>query len=157
MRNNPHGQDTMEETVPTARKRVYTQHTMSERAKVVELYYQGHSSNTIAKSMGLDDSMVRAWIRKYRAYGTSALQPYWREKGAREKQVVSYRDKRDQLFGAAFKDYASSLEPVASITRRFGLDYHAFKYHVERYHPELVARRNLLRVPRRGSQDSQAE
>ena len=63
-----------------------------------------------------------------------------------EKQVASSRSERDDLFALAFIDYASSLEPVASITRRFGLDYHAFKYHVERYHPELVARRNRLRT-----------
>ena len=147
MRNNPHALDFMKETVMSARKRAYTQHTLSERAKVVALYRQGLKSKQIASQMGLDDSMVRAWIRKYLAYGDAALQPYWRTANHQpEKQVASSRSERDDLFALAFIDYASSLEPVASITRRFGLDYHAFKYHVERYHPELVARRNRLRT-----------
>lgn len=50
----------------------------------------------------------------------------------------------EQAFALAFKAYATTLEPVASIARRFQFDYHSFKYHIERYHPELVARRALL-------------
>lgn len=138
----------MKETVPTARKRAYTQHSLSERRRVVELNRQGYKSKEIARQMGLDVSMIRAWIRKYRAYGEVALQPYWRKTSQKPYHpVISVRREKDLLFASAFIDYASSLEPIASITRRFGLDYHAFKYHVERYHPELVARRKLLKTP----------
>ena len=146
MRRNPCAVDNMEETVVTTRKRTYTQHPFSVRKRAVELYNEGHNSREISQLLQVDDSMVRAWVRKYRKYGEAALQPYWRKASVLDSQpVVTFLKDRDLLFSSAFIDYAYSLEPVASITRRFGLDYHAFKYHVERYHPELVERRNLLR------------
>ena len=142
MRRNPCAVDNMEETVVTTRKRTYTQHPFSVRKRAVELYNEGHSSREISQLLQVD------WVRKYRKYGEAALQPYWRKASVLDSQpvvtILKVKD-RDFLFSSAFIDYAYSLEPVASITRRFGLDYHAFKYHVERYHPELVERRNLLR------------
>lgn len=158
MRRNPCAVDNMEETIVTTRKRTYTHHPFSERKRVVELYKEGHNSREISQRMQLDDSMVRSWIRKYREYGDAALQPYWRKaNGQQYNPVVSFVKDRDILFSSAFIDYAYSLEPVASITRRFGLDYHAFKYHVERYHPELVARRNMLRTRTRAGWVNRAE
>lgn len=53
---------------------------------------------------------------------------------------------KDRLFKDAYEAYATSLESIASITRRFDLDYHSFKYHVERHHPELVERRERLKL-----------
>ena len=60
--------------------------------------------------------------------GNTARRPYVSHSFSERKLVIS-----------------TTLEPVASITRRFDLDYHSFKYHVERYYPELVAQRTALR------------
>ena len=56
------------------------------------------------------------------------------------------RADKDQLFRDAYEAYATSRETIASITRRFGLDYQSFKYHVERHHPDLVERRKRLKL-----------
>lgn len=49
-------------------------------------------------------------------------------------------------YRCACKTYANSLEPVASIARRYGFDYHALRYHIMRYRPDLVEQRNRLKT-----------
>lgn len=128
-------------------KRSYKRHSQSERLRAVELYYQGRSSNEVAAQLGLDSSMVRSWVRKYRSYGADSLCPYWRKSWgyAQNPPVSSTLDNREKLFSPAYRTYATTQHSVASITRHYGLDYHSFKYHVERYHPELVAARARIR------------
>lgn len=103
------------------------------------------SSNDISAETGVDPSVIRRWIRRYRAFGDNSLQPYWHSEGIAGRPVGRMEDK-DSQFQKAYRAYATTLEPVAGITRRYGLEYHAFKYHVERYHPELVAARDSLRT-----------
>ena len=133
----------MEEKTRTGK--TYRRHSFSERERVILLHKQGVSSKDIARTMDLDDSMVRAWIRKYRAFGVVALEPYWRSNGTKPLPLVTRHSDKEDRFRNAFQAYATSLEPVASIARRYMLDYHSFKYHVERYHPDLVAQRTALR------------
>ena len=134
------------QTVQTQTERKRTSHPFAERKQVVELYESGYGSKRIARLLKLDDSTVRLWLRRYRATGLESLQPYWRP--PLPEKPKSVRDVRrvtnERLFSSAFETYASTLEPVASITRRYGLDYNTFVYHVKRYHPELVERRNKL-------------
>lgn len=125
--------------------RTYRQHPFSERLKVVELYERGYGSKWIGRTMGLDDSLVRGWLRKYRARGLGALRPYSRSTENGHVGERTGRSKNELLFYPAYEVYSSSLEPVASIARRYQFDYHSFKYHVERYHPELVAKRTRLK------------
>lgn len=132
----------------TQEKRTYTSHPFQERMQVVELYLQGNGCKKIARMMNLDDSMVRSWIRKYKAYGPDALRPYWRGPKVDAFLQQNRRTENERLFKDAYPVYATSLEPVASIARRFQIDYHSFKYHVQRYHPELVARRERLKAAR---------
>ena len=119
-------------------------HTFTERKRVVELYQAGLGSKRIAQTLGIDDSMVRLWLRKYRAYGIDALRPYWREKPSECGLRVSRREENERTFQTAFTAYSTTLEPVASITRRYGLDYQSFVYHLKRYHPELGEQRKRL-------------
>ena len=134
------------ETMTAVRSQTYQSHPRSERIRLVELYEQGLSSKRIARQLGLDDSMVRSWLRRYRVHGLEAMRPYWRIAGVNNGGVQKpRREANETAFSAAYQAYRSTLEPVASIARRFKLDYHAFKYHVERYHPELVAERTALK------------
>lgn len=114
------------------------------RSRALALYEQGMKSNRIASETGVDPSVIRRWIRRYRTYGDNSLQPYWHSGGISDPSII-HLDK-DAQFRKAYRVYATTLEPVAGITRRYGLEYHAFKYHVERYHPELVAARESLKV-----------
>ena len=106
----------------------------------MELYESGLGSERISNMTGIDSSIVRRWIRRYRAHGLEALRPYWRPDrtlGVR----ASRRSDNERRFKVAYGAYATSLEPISEITRRYHLDYHSFKYHVERFHPELVEMR----------------
>ncbi len=134
----------MEEKTRTGK--TYRRHSFSERERVIILHKQGVSTKVIARNMDLDDSMVRAWIRKYHRFGESALEPYWRSNGTKPLPLVTRHSDKENRFRKAFQAYATSLEPVASIARRYMLDYHSFKYHVERYHPELIEARERLKV-----------
>lgn len=125
-------------------RKKYRQHPFSERLKAVELYKKGYTSKRIGHLMDLDDSMVRRWVRKYRAKGVEALRPYSRSTENGHVGERTGRSKNELLFYPAYEVYSSSLEPVASIARRYQFDYLSFKYHVERYHPELVAKRTRL-------------
>ena len=130
------------------RTRRETPHPFPERMRVVELYVSGLGSKRIAKVMGLDDSTVRRWLRKYRATGLESLKPYWQD-GRLDKEPQGLRDIRrvtnERLFTSAFELYTTTLEPVASITRRCGIDYQSFVYHLKRFHPEMVAHRKNLK------------
>lgn len=121
---------------------------MQERLHVMELHLQGLGSKQISAQTGIDDSLIRLWLRKYRAGGQEALEPYRRRGGSDRSGSgvrASRRDKNESLFEGAFSAYASTLEPVASIARRYRLDYHSFLYHVQRYHPEFKEQRERLR------------
>lgn len=59
----------------TRTKRPYKRHPFSEKEKVVNLYLSGLGSKLIARQMGLDSSMIRKWLRTYRASGLEGLQP----------------------------------------------------------------------------------
>lgn len=130
----------------TQTKRNRTVHSFEERKRVVELYESGLSSKRIARKLGLDDAMVRSWIRKYRATGLESLRPYWRS--TRNDRPPGLRESRwqenERQFALAFEVYATSPESAASIARRYGLDYQRFMYHLNRYHPELVEQRRRL-------------
>ena len=125
-------------------KRNYTRHPFAERKRVVDLYEQGLGCKRIARETGLDDSMVRQWLRRYRTSGLDGLQ-LQREVKERPTRRQKQRQVKDAQFREAFAVYASTLEPVASITRRFRLDYKTFRYHVENFHPELVEARDSLK------------
>lgn len=128
------------------RQKTYSQHPFEERMRAIELYQQGKNSKEIARLMGLDDSMVRAWVRKWKANGTEALRPYRRGNNIRPCLQRERRSENENQYKQAYRVFATSLEPVASIARRFRFDYHSFLYHVQRYHPELVELRESLRT-----------
>ena len=122
-------------------------HPFSERKRAVELYGQGLSSSQVARTMGIDASMVRAWVRRYRTHGLEALRPYYRI-GQESRPALRWEEKERQ-YSPAYEAFSTTLEPVASITRRHGLDYYGFTYHIHRYHPELEEQRsNLVRLVR---------
>jgi transposase len=134
----------MEEVRPKSRK-PYKPHPYSERLEAVTMYRNGMGSKRIASTLGIDDSMVRAWLRKYRKYGLDSLQPYRRAGKENSPLARVQRAENEHQFEQACIAFVSTLEPVASITRRYRLDYHSFQYHVQRYHPELVEKRNRLK------------
>ena len=126
------------------RKRPYFHHPFEERNRVVELYKSGLGCKLIARETGLDDSMVRKWLRKYRACGLEGLRLL---RGTTSKESVRKRKRADMdhMFEEAYRVYSGTLEPTASIARRFRLDYRTFNYHVNHFHPELVAERLRLK------------
>lgn len=117
-------------------------HGFDQRKRAVELYHAGFSSRKIAKLLHLDDSSVRLWLRRFRSYGLESLQPYWRVPS--QGTNASKREENERKFQPAFSAYGDSLESVLSIARRYDFNYHSFKYYIEHYHPELVARRRHL-------------
>lgn len=96
----------------------------------------------IASRMGLDANTVRLWIRRYRIYGREALKPYCHlgQDVCSTPRLVE----KERQYSPAYEAYSTTLETVASITRRYGLDYNGFTYHIRNYHPELEAQRNAL-------------
>ena len=117
-------------------------HPFSERKRAVELYERGLSSRQVALKMGIDASMVRAWVRRYRAHGLDALRPYYRV--GKEARPALHWEEKERQYSPAYEAFSTTLEPVASITRRYGLDYYGFTYHIRNYHPELEEKRNNL-------------
>ena len=127
-------------------KRPYTRHPVSEREQVVRLYESGLGSKRIARETGLDDSMIRQWLRRYRASGLEGLRPKQPSSGGlRTGARLTGRARKDAQFGEAYRVYATTLEPAASIARRFHLDYRGFKYHIDHHHTELKERRERLK------------
>lgn len=131
--------------MPTEQKQMERKnrpHPFSERKRAVELHEQGLSSRQISRTMGIDASMIRDWVRRYRAHGLEALRPYYRI-GQESRPALRWEEKERQ-YSPAYEAYSTTLEPVASITRRYGLDYYGFKNHIRISHPELEEKRNNL-------------
>ena len=107
--------------------------------RAVEFHKQGLDSKLIASQLGIDDSLVRKWIRKYKAYGIESLRPY-------SRGISESKGKSDKQFLEAYQAYATTLGSISSIARQYGLNYYSFRYHLLRYHPELKERRDALIV-----------
>lgn len=135
----------MQPALHPTKKRSYKRHPFSERKRVVELYLQGLGSKRIAAQLGIDDSQVRSWLRKYKAYGVESLHPYRRSGEAPSSKGRSLHKHNEKQFQVAYRIYAGTLEPMASIARRHGLNYGSFRYYLLRYHPELAERRAALK------------
>lgn len=128
-----------------ATKRRYTIHPFSERKLVVELHEQGFGSKRIAHLTGLNDSMIRAWIRRYQEGGLESLQPNRTVQKDSFSLRLKRRSEKEEQFKDAFKAFTTTLEPVASIARRYRLDYRTFNYHLQRHRPDLMAERARLK------------
>lgn len=50
-------------------KRKNLKHSYSDRIKVIELYKQGYGSTHISKLLHISDTVVKTWLRIYRAKG----------------------------------------------------------------------------------------
>ena len=115
------------------------------RLQVLTMHRSGVSSTRISRATGIDSSVIRRWLRRYSMYGAQSLQPYWRaDSPLKTSQASVFKDK-DRRYSSAFTAYATTQESVASIARRFGLEYHSFRYHILRHHPELVEQRRKLK------------
>lgn len=137
-------------SVPVPSPKKYVTHSFTEKKRAVELFESGLSSRRIAREMNVDDSLVRRWLRRYYAAGAESLHPYRRisdpDRRTQGIQAVR-RAKNERLFSPALAVYCTTLEPVASIARRYGLDYQSLMYHIRRFHPEMVERRSRLYMP----------
>ena len=135
-------------TKQTQMKRKYKAHPFSERKRVVELYESGCSIRQISRALDLGYNMIRQWLQLYRDSGLEALQPCYNLGVEPAPGVRATRwEENERDFSPAFVLYATTLEPAAVITRRYGLDYQSFVYHLRRYHPELMRQRSLLTLP----------
>ncbi len=63
---------TRESVVPAKR---YKSYTFADRLKVVKMSESGFSSLKIGKSLGIDSSLIRGWLRRYRKEGLDGLMP----------------------------------------------------------------------------------
>ena len=135
-------------TKQTQMKRKYKAHPFSERKRVVELYESGWSIRQISRTLDLGYNMIRQWLRLYRDSGLEALQPCYNLGVEPAPGVRATRwEANERDFSPAFVLYATTLEPTAVITRRYGLDYQSFVYHLRKYHPELMRQRSRLAQP----------
>ena len=140
-------QKPMQPTLHPDQKRTWKRHPFTERIRAVELHKQGRGSKWIAAELGVDDSQVRSWIRKYKEHGVESLHPYSRPDNTSASKGLSLHGQKERKFKEAYKAYAETRDTMASITRRYGLNYSSFRYHLLRYHPELQEKRQKLRHP----------
>ena len=132
----------------THTKRKYKAHPFSERKRVVELYESGCSIRQISRTLDLGYNMISLWLRQYRDSGLEALQPCYNLGVEPGPGVRATRwEANERVFSPAYELYATTLEPASMITRRYGLDYQSFVYHLRKYHPELMRQRSRLMRP----------
>lgn len=108
-----------------------TAYPIGKRREAVALYEQGHGAKYIGRALGIDRTTVRSWLRRYRMYGEAALQPNWRPSSGKPPGGGV-----PERFAEALQLYAGSNLTRAEVCRRCGVDYHAFSYYLQRYHPQ---------------------
>ena len=108
-----------------------------------ELVVFGCLAQRYAAELPREIPEVDAW------FGARDLSPVLRHLGVEPGPGprATRREASERDFSPAFVLYATTLEPAAVITRRYGLDYQSFVYHLRRYHPELMRQRSLLTLP----------
>ena len=66
----------MEERHPVSSvRKKHVRYPMSEKLKAVTMSESGMGSIAIGEQMGIDSSVIRGWVRKYRKYGIDGLKP----------------------------------------------------------------------------------
>lgn len=58
---------------------------MEVRQRAVGLHREGLGAKRIGRTLGIDESVIKEWLRRYRAYGEDSLRPWWRA-GTRRRQ-----------------------------------------------------------------------
>lgn len=56
-------------------KKKHNRYPLSDKLRAVAMSENGMGSIAIGKEMGIDSSLIRVWIRKYREYGIDGLKP----------------------------------------------------------------------------------
>jgi len=94
-------------------KRKNLNHNYSDKIKVVELYRQGSGSTSISKSLQISESVVKSWLRVYRAKGVLGF-----EKPA--KQILNI-DLKEQVV----RDVLENLLSFPSVALKYGISQSA--------------------------------
>lgn len=136
---------------PSAGSRGRRAYPAEIRLQAAALHDSGLGYKRIGKALGIECSVVREWLRRYRKYGAESLQPFWRcrerqEQAAARKAPVVRQDGSalHERYREALRLYSESDLTRSEVCRLCGVGYQSFSYYLRRYHPEYV------RPPRRG-------
>lgn len=126
---------------PTRQRRFYPKEI---RQQAVAMHEEGLGAKRIGKALGIDASVIKEWLRRYRRYGEASLQPWWREnmRSKREEAVSPPRNIRvdpHETFREALQLYMDSDLKRSEVCRRCGVNYNLFSYYLRRYHPRVLA------------------
>lgn len=69
------------------------QHRMVMRAQIVLLRYQGVAPGEVARQVGLTDSMVSSWVRRFNAEGIAGLE----DRKGRGRKAFYTQDQRSRI------------------------------------------------------------
>lgn len=89
---------------------------MEVRRQAVMLHGDGLGAKRIGKALGIDSSVIKGWIQRYKKYGEEALQPWWRERARLETDAVKTPPQPEQ--GSLWPEYRQSetAEPICGLT-----------------------------------------
>lgn len=129
---------TISQTMPrTGIRRAYP---LEVRQRAVALHKEGLGYKRIGKALGIERSIIREWLQRYKTYGEESLQPWWR-KDARPKPPKEKREKGAGLherYREAMQLYTGGDLTRKEVCRRCGLDYNLFNYYLYTYHPQYT-------------------
>lgn len=90
-------------------KRTNLKHIYSDKIKVVELYKQGYGSTSISKLLHISETVVKTWLRIYRAKGVLGFEKP-------PKQLLSV-DLKEQVV----RDVLENLLSFPSVALKYGI------------------------------------
>ena len=113
------------------------------RLQAVALNKEGLGAKSIGKALGIDSSVIKNWLKRYRQFGEQALQPYWREKSSIKIEDKPFEPKGPLHLYEKYKEALSLyIEDdhlsCSEICRRCGVSTKAFEHHLRRYYPQYI-------------------
>ena len=152
---------------PAARPCKRCTYPIEVRRQAVTLKSEGMGAKRIGKILGIDSSIVKGWLRRYREFGEESLQPYWHKSrllhGQEDAEDTRSRKRRrppneyqkelkratKKKYGKAVRLYSKTDMTVREICEQTGVSVSGFKRHIDSYHRELMLRRNDIHVSKR--------
>ena len=111
------------------------------RQQAIALHDQGLGAKRISRELGIDSSVIKEWLRRYREFGADSLKPWWRKSTSGIHKSADFAE-RHARFDEPLRLYMETDMKCTDICRRCGVDYASFYYFLHRYHYSLVEARH---------------
>lgn len=128
------------------------------RRRAVALHAEGLGAKRIARELGIDVSIVKAWLKRYRQHGAASLEPYWRPSTSQDvhRAAAARRAATRSKYAEAVRLYATTRLTYRQIAEQTGVCATGLAGYVQTHCRDLMAWRHAIEA-RRQAEDARSD